>query len=197
VRQTAAGPKWSLAVDRGESRISFAPNATFLATVPEVEAMKNLLIAIALVVVSFGAGFWLEHGKRMAAQGELERDQVQLAESQERVRASELLGQLLNLKDVAAARDYGHAQELSTRFFDAARLEAGRVGRPTGLHTALEAVLATRDGVTAALARSDPASVELIRTAETRLRQGLGYAVPPGAGAVPAPLPSPTAVPAP
>jgi hypothetical protein len=151
--------------------------------------MKKLLIVLALLVVAYGAGFWGEYRKRTAVQAELERQQVQFAESQERVRSGELLGQLLSLKDAAIARNYGQAQELSTSFFDAARVEAGRVTQSGGLATALEAVLGMRDAVTASLTRSDPASVEAIEKAETRLRQGLGYPVPPS----PSPAPSPSA----
>ena len=47
------------------------------------------------------------------------------------------------------------------------------------------------DAVTAALTRSDPAAVDVIQQAETRLRQGLGYPVAPR----PSPAPSPSASP--
>jgi hypothetical protein len=157
--------------------------------------MKKLLIVLVLLVVAYGAGFWGEYRKRTAAQGELERQGVQLAESQERVRAGELLGQVLNLKDVAAARNYGQAQDLSTRFFDAARIEAGRVTQSGSLATGLEAVLGMRDAVTAALTRSDPESAEVIEKVETRLRQALGYPVLPSPEPSPAPSPSASAPP--
>jgi hypothetical protein len=163
--------------------------------------MKKVLIVLVLLVVAYGAGFWGEYHKRSAVQAELDRQQVQLAESQERVRAGELLGQLLNLKDAATARNYGQAQDLSTRFFDAARIEAGRVTQSGGLAAALEAVLGMRDAVTAALTRSDPASVEAIEKAEMRLRQGLGYPVPaspsPAPPAAQPPTPAPAASPTP
>ncbi len=87
--------------------------------------MKKVLIVLALLLVAYGVGFWGEYRKRSAVQAELDRQQVQLAESQERVRSGELLGQLLNLKDAAVARNYGQAQDLSTRFFDAARIRGG------------------------------------------------------------------------
>ena len=159
--------------------------------------MKKILVVLVLLLVAYGAGFWAEYRKRTAIETELARQQAQLAEAQERVRSGDLLGQILNLKDVAAARNYGQAQELSTKLFDAVRVEAGQVSRSGGLSAALEAILGMRDAVTAALTRSDPAAAEVIQQAEAKLRQGLGYAVPPrpvpATSPAPAPSPSPTA----
>jgi hypothetical protein len=155
--------------------------------------MKKVLIVLVLLILAYGAGFWGEYRKRSAVESELARQQAQLAEAHERVRSGELLGQILNLKDAAVARNYGHAQELSTKLFEATRAESGRVSRSGSLSPALEAVLAMRDAVTAALTRSDPASVDIIEQAESRLRQGLGYPVTPRAVPAPAPSASPSA----
>lgn len=154
--------------------------------------MKKILVVLALLIVAYGAGFWAEYRKRTAIEAELARQQAQLAEAQERVRSGDLLGQILNLKDVAAARNYGQAQELSTKLFDTMRTEAGQVSRVGGLAAALEGVLAMRDAVTAALTRSDPTAVDVIQQAEAKLRQGLGYAVPPRPTPVASPSPSPS-----
>jgi hypothetical protein len=157
--------------------------------------MKKVLVVLVLLVVAYGVGFWGEYRKRTVVEGELARQQAQLTEAQERVRSAELLGQVLNLKDVAAARNYGQAQELSTKLFDTMRAESGQVSRVGGLAAALEAVLGMRDAVTAALTRSDPAAVDVIQQAEARLRQGLGYAVAPRP--TPASSPSSSASPSP
>jgi len=157
--------------------------------------MKKLLAVLALLVVAYGAGFWGEYRKRTALESSYQEQAALLAEAQERVRGGELLGQLLQLKDTASSRNYGEAQGLSTTFFDAARAEAGKVTHAKGLAAALEAVLPMRDAVTAALTRSDPGAVDLLQQAESRLRQGLGYVVPPRPA--PAPSASPSASPAP
>ena len=149
--------------------------------------MKKLLILLLVSGAAFVAGYWPEHRKWAAAEDKLRGEQAQLAEAQSRVRAGELLGRLLNLEDAVAAKNYGQAQDLSTAFFDALRTEATRA-QPGSLSEALQAMLGTRDAVTAALVRADPGTLGLIRQAEARLRNGLGFPEPPS----PAPAPPPT-----
>ena len=101
----------------------------------------------------------------------------QLADAEARVRMGQLLGDLLNLTEAVAALNYGQAQQLSSRFFDSVAAELART--PVGaFKTTLEAVLPSRDRVTAALARGDQAAIEPLRKSELTLRQALGYPVP-------------------
>ena len=160
--------------------------------------MKKALTLFVLVLIgaAFVVGYWPEHLKRVAAEDLLRARQAEMAGAQARIRAGELLGQLLSLRDAASAKNYGQAQELSTRFFDAARSEAARTTLPA-LAEALEATLGLRDGITAGLVQADPAVLGLIRQAETNLRDALGYARAPGGSAPgnpslsPGPSPSP------
>ncbi|HSB62407.1 MAG TPA: hypothetical protein VLI67_11850 [Vicinamibacteria bacterium] len=146
--------------------------------------MKKALTLFVLVLVgaAFVVGYWPEHLKRVAAEDLLRAQESETAEAQSRVRAGELLGQLLSLRDAALAKNYGQAQELSTRFFDAVRNEGARTTVPA-LAKALEATLGLRDAITAGLVQADPGVLGVIRQAETNLRDALGYARAPGGSA--------------
>ncbi len=152
--------------------------------------MKKLLASLLVIGATYLAGYWPERLKRVAAEGSFHEQQTRLAEAQARVRAGELLGRILNLEDAVVARNYGLAQEQSTSFFDALGTEAAR-SQPAPVSAALQATLTMRDVVTAALVRADPAALELVRGAESRLREGLGYAPPPSATPTATPTPSP------
>jgi hypothetical protein len=138
--------------------------------------------AIAAVVViagSYVAGWLPERRARMAAEEQVVALEEQLAGAQARLRVGELLGQALTLKEVAARRDYGQAQELSSVFFDAVRQEE-MVTTDSALRGALGSALAGRDAVTAALARSEPAVTETLHDVELQFRRALMFVMPPG-----------------
>jgi hypothetical protein len=147
----------------------------------------GLLIVVLFVGAAYVAGYWPEHQQRMTLERERQGLQVQLAEAQARVRLGGLLGQLLAVMDAAAARNYGQAQDLSSRFFEDLRAEAARVpDAPT--RGVLEGILRARDSVTASLTRSDPAVLDQLRPAQDGLQSALGYRV-----TTPAPAPAPPA----
>ena len=147
----------------------------------------GLLIVVLLVGAAYVAGYWPEHQQRMTLERERQGLQGQLAEAQARVRLGGLLGQLLAVIDAAAARNYGQAQDLSSRFFEDLRAESTRVSdAPT--RVILEGILRARDSVTASLTRSDPAVLDQLRQAQVGLQSALGYRV-----AAPAPAPAPPA----
>jgi hypothetical protein len=127
-----------------------------------------------------------ERQQRATAEIEIERVRNSLTAAEDRVRSAELLGRLLMVRELAARQDYGHAQELSSAFFDAVRAEASAT-HDAQLREGLTYALAKRDAVTAALAKADMGAVAILRTIELRLRQDLGYPVTPepaGAAAV-------------
>lgn len=101
---------------------------------------------------------------------------AQLADAEVRVRMARLLGELLSVTEAVTALNYGHARELSSTFFDGVRAEAARTPVPS-FKTALESILQRRDGVTAALSRSEQEAAELLRTSQMQLREALGYSV--------------------
>jgi hypothetical protein len=136
--------------------------------------------AVVVLVLTYLAGYWPESRARTSAEELVRVLEQRLASAQAHVRTGELLGQTLTLKEVAAQRNYGQAQELSSTFFDAVRTEAARITE-TDLRTALNDVLVRRDAVTAALARSDPAVTEILHDIELRFRRALKFALPPAA----------------
>jgi hypothetical protein len=135
-------------------------------------------LVISLVGLAYVVGYWPEHQRRRALEGQVTSLQVQLAEAQARVRLGGLLGQLLAAEDAVSAQNYGHAQALSSTFFDAARAETTRTAAGT-FKDALEKVVGMRDPVTASLTRGDPQALTLLRDAETLVRNALGFPRPP------------------
>lgn len=143
--------------------------------------VKRVLIGAAVVlIVILGAyllGYWPERAKRMALEAEVATLRGQLNDAEARVRMARLLGELVNVTEATSALNYGQAQGLASKFFDAARAEAAGTPVPS-FKTALERILQNRDQVTAALTRADPAVMEILRNAQLQLRTALGYPVP-------------------
>jgi len=134
-------------------------------------------LVIVLVGLAYLAGYWPEHQRRVALDKEVTRLQVELAEAQARVRLGGLLGQLLAAEDAVSAQNYGQAQALSSKFFDAVRAEATRTVDGS-FKDALEKVASMRDPVTASLTRGDPQALTQLREAETLVRNALGFPHP-------------------
>ena len=134
-------------------------------------------LLIVLAGLAYLAGYWPEHQRLRALDGQVTSLQVQLAEAQARVRLGDLLGQLLAAKDAVSAQNYGQAQALSSQFFDAVRAEATRTA--TGpFRDVLEKVGRLRDTLTASLTRGDPQALTLLRDAEMLVRNALGFPRP-------------------
>jgi len=144
--------------------------------------VRRKLIAAILVVAAIAggymAGYLPEYRRRMAADAQVAETQAELSTAAARLRSSALLGQVLTLKDVAARQNYGDARELSSAFFDAVRKEAASVMEDR-LRSGLRDILAQRDAVTSALANGDPSVTTMLYEIERRLRDALGYPVPP------------------
>lgn len=164
--------------------------------------MKKLMVVMVFVLAgtAYFAGWWREHQPRVAREAELAaaRSQLELAEA--RVRLAALLGDQIALMEAVSERNFGQAQELSSRFFDAVREELTRVSQPEQ-RSVLEAILRARDSITVALTRGDAEALELLRRIQVRLRTLLGYpTVPrptvlpetPAASPLPSPVPSAT-----
>jgi hypothetical protein len=141
--------------------------------------MKGYFAAslVVLAGLAYLVGYWPEHQRRRALEGQITSLQVQLAEAQARVRLGDLLGQLLAAKDAVSAQNYGQAQALSSTLFDAVRAEATRTSAGA-FKDALEKIVPMRDPVTASLTRGDPQALILLQGAETLLRNALGFPRP-------------------
>jgi hypothetical protein len=134
-------------------------------------------LVIVLAGLAYLVGYWPEHQRRQALEGQVTSLQVQLAEAQARVRLGGLLGQLLAAEDAVSAQNYGQAQVLSSKLFDAVRAEATRTAAGS-FKDALEKIAGMRDQVTASLTRGDPQALTLLRDAETLVRDALGFPHP-------------------
>jgi hypothetical protein len=147
---------------------------------PEVGSRMKRYFALLVTVLAglaYLVGYWPEHQRRQALEEQVTNLQVELAEAQARVRLGGLLGQLLAAEDAVAAQNYGQAQALSSRFFDAVRVENTRTGAER-FRDPLEKVVRLRDAVTASLTRGDPQALTLLRDGETLVRNALGFPRP-------------------
>ena len=141
-------------------------------------SLKRVIAAVVVLLIGLAyiGGYWPEHRQRVALEADVAALREQLAESEARVRMGRLLGEVLNIREAVVTLNYGQAQELSSRFFDSVRAEASTT--PVAAFTAaFEAVLQTRDQVTAALARGDQATGDSLRRSEVQLREALGYPI--------------------
>lgn len=153
--------------------------------------LVGLVVAVVLLALAYGFGWWPEHQRAGVLEAERTQLQQRVEAAEARVRAGALLGELVALRETVQEMNYGQARGLSTPFFEKARAEAARTIDP-GLKAALESLPALRDPVTVALTQGDPAALAHLREAERRLRAALGYPAPP---AVAAPLPAPSVLP--
>jgi hypothetical protein len=130
-----------------------------------------------LLAAIYVAGWLPERNRRIETEGRTAALQVERDDAEERLRVARLLGDILMLEEVVANRNYGQAEQLASRFFDAVRAEGSSVS-DAGIRAALNEVQGRRDEVTAALARTDPAVATILKQIEVRLRSGIGYPVP-------------------
>lgn len=147
-------------------------------------AKRVLLVTAATLIViaaAYLAGYWPERTRRVTLEGDIAVLQQRLAQSDAQVRLGKVLGELLLVIETIEAMNYGEAQSLSSRFFEAARTEAGRTTDAT-IRSVLQGILQNRDAVTAALARGDNTVVTTFRDTGYQLRAALGYPVPRAAG---------------
>lgn len=156
--------------------------------------MKRFIavVVVVLVAAAYVGGFWPEHARRAAADDALARAQAQLASAERQIRLGELLGQQLRLADAIDARNFGDAAGLSSAFFNRVQQEAAQTSDPD-LRQTLDAIQRTRDQVTTAIARTDPAVAGTLREHELALRRALGYPVAPAE--TPAPPTPPSSAP--
>lgn len=133
-----------------------------------------VILVIVLAGLAYLVGYWPEHQGRKALEGQVASLQVELAEAQARVRLGGLLGQLLAAEDAVSAQNYGQAQALSSKFFDAVRAEATRAAA-SSFKVPLERVAQMRDSVTASLTRGEPQALTQLQDAETVVRDALGF----------------------
>jgi hypothetical protein len=150
--------------------------------------LKLLLLGVVALAVAYGAGWWPERKRAAAIEAEKAQLQGQLQAAEAKVRAGQLLGELLTIKETVQDLNYGQARGLSSPFFDHVRAETARATDPA-TRQALESIQILRDPVTIALTQGDAAALGHLREAERRLRVALGYPAPPAVTAAPSAAP--------
>jgi hypothetical protein len=126
---------------------------------------KALVVGVVLLVAgAYLFGLVPQRQRRLALEAEVTALKARAETAEERARLGTLFARLHGLADLAAERNYGQAEKLSSTFFDDVRAEAGRTREPEA-GKALTGVLAARDAVTAGLTKADPGVVEVLRKA--------------------------------
>ena len=133
--------------------------------------------AVALLAVAYLLGYLSQRDDRVAAQQRTEVLESRLTALEARVQTGELLGQVLTVKELAMEQNYGEALQRSSALFDSVRAQAAGAPEPV-LRAGFADVLASRDGVTAGLAKADATVVATLHDVEQRLRHLLGYPMP-------------------
>jgi type II secretory pathway pseudopilin PulG len=131
---------------------------------------RRLVLWFVLLIVGFLAGFVLQYARLQQAQQELSASTKQLGSCQ----AGEQLSQL---RDTATAmflealqKNYGKAGEDSKEFFDQAQRIQSSTGDPA-LRNLLHDILATRDQITADLAKGDSAALSEVQALLSKIEQ--------------------------
>jgi len=131
---------------------------------------RKLILWFVLLIVGFIIGFILQYSR-------LRNLQQELSVSEKRLISCQFSEQLSQLRDTATMmyleaveKNYGKSGEYSKKFFDQAQRIVGGVEDPA-LRNLLHDILATRDQITADLAKGDTAALSEIQPVLSRLQQ--------------------------
>jgi len=131
---------------------------------------RKIALCFVLLIVGFLAGFILQYSKLQQARQQLSASTKQLDSCQ----ASEQLSQARDTATVmfleAVQKNYGKAGEYSKEFFDQAQRIQSSTGDPV-LRNLLRDTLATRDQITADLAKGDAAALSEIQLLLSKIEQ--------------------------
>jgi len=131
---------------------------------------RKLVLWFVLLIAGFLSGFILQYARLQRVQQELSASTRLLGSC----RSSEQLSQLRDTATImyleAVQKNYGKAGEYSKEFFDQAqRIVSGT--EDSALHNLLRDILATRDQITADLAKGDAAALSEIQPVLSKLEQ--------------------------
>ena len=131
---------------------------------------RKLVLWFVLLIAGFLTGFILQYASLRRTQQQLSVSAEQLRSCQSRERLSQLrdTGTMLYLE--ALQKNYGKAGEYSKELFDQAQTLAGSAEDPA-LRNLLRDILATRDQITADLAKGDAAALLEIQRVLSKLEQ--------------------------
>jgi hypothetical protein len=131
---------------------------------------RKLVLWFVLLIAGFLSGFILQYARLQRVQQELSASTKQLGSC----RSSEQLSQLRDTATImyleAVQKNYGKAGEYSKEFFDQAQRIVSST-EDSALHNLLRDILATRDQITADLAKGDAAALSEIQPVLSKLEQ--------------------------
>jgi type II secretory pathway pseudopilin PulG len=131
---------------------------------------RRLLLWFVLLIVGFLAGFVLQYARLQQAQQELSASTKQLGSCQAGEQLSQLRDTATAMFLEAVQKNYGKAGEESKEFFDQAQRIQSSTGDPA-LRNLLHDILATRDQITADLAKGDAAALSEVQALLLKIEQ--------------------------
>jgi type II secretory pathway pseudopilin PulG len=131
---------------------------------------RRLVLWFVLLIVGFLAGFVLQYARLQQAQQELSASTKQLSSCQAGEQLSQLRDTATAMFLEAVQKNYGKAGEDSKEFFDQAQRIQSSTGDPA-LRNLLHDILATRDQITADLAKGDSAALSEVQALLSKIEQ--------------------------
>jgi type II secretory pathway pseudopilin PulG len=131
---------------------------------------RRLVLWFVLLIVGFLAGFVLQYARLQQAQQELSASTKQLGSCQAGEQLSQLRDTATAMFLEAVQKNYGKAGEDSKEFFDQAQRIQSSTGNPA-LRNLLHDILATRDQITADLAKGDAAALSEVQALLSKIEQ--------------------------
>jgi type II secretory pathway pseudopilin PulG len=131
---------------------------------------RKLVLWFVLLIVGFLAGLILQYARLQQAQQELSASTKQLSSCQAGEQLSQLRDTATAMFIEAVQKNYGKAGEDSKEFFDQAQRIQSSTGDPA-LRNLLRDTLATRDQITADLAKGDAAALSEIQALLSKIEQ--------------------------
>jgi hypothetical protein len=131
---------------------------------------RKLVLWFVLLIAGFLSGFVLQYASLRRVQQELSASTKQLGSCQSSEQLSQLRDTATMMYLEAVQKNYGRAGEYSKEFFD----QAQRIVSSTedlALRNLLRDILATRDQITADLAKGDAAALSEIQPVLSKLEQ--------------------------
>jgi type II secretory pathway pseudopilin PulG len=136
----------------------------------ERSMQRRLVLCFVLLIVGFLAGFVLQYARLQQAQQELSASTKQLGSCQAGEQLSQLRDTATAMFLQAVQKNYGKAGEDSKEFFDQAQRIQSSTGDPA-LRNLLHDILATRDQITADLAKGDAAALSEVQALLSKIEQ--------------------------
>ena len=131
---------------------------------------RRLALWFVLLIVGFLTGFILQYARLRQAQQELSASTKQLGSCQSSEQLSQLRDTATMMYLETVQKNYGKGGEHSKEFFDQAQRVVGST-EDSSLRNLLREALATRDQITADLAKGDPGVVSEIQALLFKLEQ--------------------------